>query len=99
MSPGHAGFAEGCAIAGAVVGADALAEAEGAADVIAGADAFVGDEVLAAMKAEIDRVEAKIKAENQAVSRCFPLDQTPGDGKCIACGQPVTERALFARAY
>lgn len=43
--------------------------------------------------------EAKIKADNQAVSRCFPLDQTPGDGKCIACGQPATERALFARAY
>ncbi|MBX3080785.1 MAG: proline--tRNA ligase [Anaerolineae bacterium] len=43
--------------------------------------------------------EAKIKADNQAVSRCFPLEQTPGDGKCIACGQPATERALFARAY
>jgi prolyl-tRNA synthetase len=43
--------------------------------------------------------EAKIKAENQAVSRCFPLDQTPGSGPCIVCGNPATERALFAKAY
>jgi prolyl-tRNA synthetase len=43
--------------------------------------------------------EAKIKEDNQAVSRCFPLDQEPGQGKCIACGQPATERAYFAKAY
>lgn len=43
--------------------------------------------------------EAKIKADNQAVSRCFPLDQTPGNGTCIACGNPATERAYFAKAY
>lgn len=43
--------------------------------------------------------EAKIKEDNQAVSRCFPLVQEGGSGKCIYCGQPATERALFAKAY
>jgi len=43
--------------------------------------------------------EAKIKEDNQAVSRCFPLDQEKGEGPCIACGTTATERALFAKAY
>jgi len=43
--------------------------------------------------------EAKIKEDNQAVSRCFPLDQEPGEGNCIACGGRATERAYFAKAY
>lgn len=43
--------------------------------------------------------EAKVKEDNQAVSRCFPLEQTPGKGKCIVCGQETTERAYFAKAY
>jgi len=43
--------------------------------------------------------EAKIKADTQAVSRCFPLDQEPGEGRCIACGNRATERAYFAKAY
>jgi len=43
--------------------------------------------------------EAKIKEENQLVSRCFPLDQQPGEGQCIVCGGKATERALFAKAY
>jgi prolyl-tRNA synthetase len=43
--------------------------------------------------------EAQIKEENQAVSRCFPLDQEPGQGKCILCGEKATQRAYFARAY
>ncbi len=43
--------------------------------------------------------EAKIKEDNQAVSRCFPLDQQPGEGPCIACGTKATERALFGKAY
>jgi len=43
--------------------------------------------------------EAKIKEDNQAVSRCFPLVQPHGKGKCIVCGQEATERALFAKAY
>jgi len=43
--------------------------------------------------------EAKIKEENQAVSRCFPLGQEKGEGPCIACGTAATERALVAKAY
>ncbi len=43
--------------------------------------------------------EAKIKEDNQLVSRCFPLDQQPGEGPCIVCGGKATERALFAKAY
>jgi len=43
--------------------------------------------------------EAKIKEDNQAVSRCFPLGQEVGEGKCIACGNKATERAYFAKAY
>ena len=43
--------------------------------------------------------EARIKEDNQAVSRCFPLDQEPGQGPCIACGKTATERAYFAKAY
>jgi prolyl-tRNA synthetase len=43
--------------------------------------------------------EAKIKEDNQVVSRCFPLDQQPGEGRCIVCGQRATERAYFAKAY
>jgi prolyl-tRNA synthetase len=43
--------------------------------------------------------EAKVKEENQLVSRCFPLDQEEHAGKCIVCGQPVTRRAYFAKSY
>ncbi len=43
--------------------------------------------------------EAKVKEDNQAVSRCFPLDQEPGEGRCIVCGKKATERAYFAKAY
>jgi prolyl-tRNA synthetase len=43
--------------------------------------------------------EAKIKEDNQAVSRNFPLEQEKGSGPCIVCGKPATERAMFAKAY
>ncbi len=45
--------------------------------------------------------EAQIKADNQAVSRCFPLEQPHAgeSGPCIKCGQPAHEMALFAKAY
>ncbi len=43
--------------------------------------------------------EAKIKADNQAVSRCFPLNQEPGEGPCIACGTRTHRRAYFAKSY
>jgi prolyl-tRNA synthetase len=43
--------------------------------------------------------EAKVKEENQCVSRCFPLEQEGGHGNCIVCGKPAEKRALFAKAY
>ena len=43
--------------------------------------------------------EAKIKEETKATMRCIPLEQPGGSGKCIYCGQPAREKAIFARAY
>ncbi|MEL7642682.1 MAG: proline--tRNA ligase [bacterium] len=43
--------------------------------------------------------EAKIKEETKATTRCIPLDQEGGKGKCIYCGQPADEKVYFARAY
>jgi prolyl-tRNA synthetase len=43
--------------------------------------------------------EAKIQEETQATTRCVPLDQEPGEGRCIYCGGKATERVYFARAY
>lgn len=44
--------------------------------------------------------EAKIKEETRATMRCIPLDQGSGSaGKCVACGKPAAERAIFGRAY
>ncbi len=43
--------------------------------------------------------EARVKDETKATTRCIPLDQEPGSGKCIVCGKPATERAIFGRAY
>ena len=43
--------------------------------------------------------EAKIKDDTRATTRCLPLEQPGGSGRCIVCGQPASERAYFARAY
>ena len=43
--------------------------------------------------------EAKVKDETKATTRCIPLDQEPGNGTCIVCGRPATEKAIFGRAY
>jgi prolyl-tRNA synthetase len=45
--------------------------------------------------------EAKIKEETRATMRCIPLDQgsSGGSAKCVYCGKPAPERAIFARAY
>jgi prolyl-tRNA synthetase len=43
--------------------------------------------------------EAEIKDETKATTRCIPLDQNGEKGICIHCGQPATERVIFARAY
>ncbi len=51
--------------------------------------------------------EEKIKEETRATMRCIPLDQEAvlgaggggASGKCVHCGQPAKNRAIFARAY
>ena len=43
--------------------------------------------------------EKQIKDETRATTRCIPLEQPGGEGKCIHCGQPAKEKAIFGRAY
>ncbi len=43
--------------------------------------------------------EAKIKVDTKATSRCIPLDQLSGEGKCIVCGKQAEKKTYFARAY
>jgi prolyl-tRNA synthetase len=43
--------------------------------------------------------EAQIKEETKATTRCIPLEQPGGEGRCIRCGQPAKEKAIFAKAY
>ena len=43
--------------------------------------------------------EAQIKEETKATTRCIPLNQNNETGKCIHCGSPASEKAIFARSY
>jgi prolyl-tRNA synthetase len=43
--------------------------------------------------------EAKVKEDTKATTRCMPLDQSGGKGKCIVCGKESDRRVYFARAY
>ncbi len=43
--------------------------------------------------------EAKVKEDTKATTRCIPLEQPGGEGRCIVCGQHATQRVYFARAY
>jgi prolyl-tRNA synthetase len=43
--------------------------------------------------------EAKVKEDTKATTRCIPLDQPDGKGKCIVCGREATNKVYFARAY
>jgi len=43
--------------------------------------------------------EAEIKEDTKATTRCIPLEQPGGSGKCILCGKPASEIAIFAKAY
>lgn len=43
--------------------------------------------------------EAQIKEDTKATTRCIPLDQPGGEGRCIRCGRAARERAVFARSY
>ena len=43
--------------------------------------------------------EAKVKEDTKATTRCIPLDQEAGQGRCIVCGKPASQKTYFARAY
>jgi prolyl-tRNA synthetase len=43
--------------------------------------------------------EAKIKEDTKATTRCIPLEQPGGSGKCLVCREPAPQKAYFARAY
>ena len=43
--------------------------------------------------------EDRVKTETKATIRCIPLDSVPEAGTCIRCGEPSSERVVFARAY
>jgi prolyl-tRNA synthetase len=43
--------------------------------------------------------ESKVKEDTKATTRCVPLDQSEGSGKCIVCGKETSQKVYFARAY
>jgi prolyl-tRNA synthetase len=43
--------------------------------------------------------EAKVKDDSKATTRCMPLEQPEGEGRCIVCGENAMRRVIFARAY
>lgn len=43
--------------------------------------------------------ETKVKEDTKATTRCIPIDQPGGKGKCIVCGKEATEKVYFSRAY
>ncbi len=43
--------------------------------------------------------EAKVKEDTKATTRCMPLDQSEGKGKCIVCSKEAEGKVFFARAY
>jgi len=46
-----------------------------------------------------EECEARVKDDTSATIRCIPFEQPGGRGKCIVCGGPAEEQAIFARAY
>lgn len=43
--------------------------------------------------------EQRAKEETKATIRCIPLDAPKAQGRCIVCGQPAAEKAIFGKAY
>lgn len=43
--------------------------------------------------------EAKVKEDTKATTRCIPMEQPGGSGKCIVCGNDASEKVYFAKAY
>jgi prolyl-tRNA synthetase len=48
---------------------------------------------------ESPECEAKVKEDTKATTRCIPLNQEAGHGKCIVCGEEATHKVYFAKAY
>lgn len=48
---------------------------------------------------ESPECEAKVKEDTKATTRCIPLNQEEGHGKCIVCGRDARRKVYFARAY
>ncbi len=48
---------------------------------------------------ESKECEARVKEETKASTRCIPLEQNSGEGKCIVCGQSAKRKVYFARSY
>jgi prolyl-tRNA synthetase len=46
-----------------------------------------------------DECEAKVKEDSKATTRCIPIDQEKGTGKCIVCGGKADQKVYFAKAY
>jgi prolyl-tRNA synthetase len=43
--------------------------------------------------------EAKVKEDTKATTRCMPLEQPGGEGRCVVCGKPAKRQVIFGRAY
>ena len=43
--------------------------------------------------------EAKVKDDTKATTRCLPLEQPGGTGRCIVCGEHADRQVIFARSY
>jgi prolyl-tRNA synthetase len=43
--------------------------------------------------------ETKIKEDTKATTRCIPIDQPGGQGRCIVCGKEAPKKAYFGKAY
>jgi prolyl-tRNA synthetase len=48
---------------------------------------------------ESPECETRVKEDTKATTRCIPLNQEKGTGKCIVCGKAAKHKVYFARAY
>ncbi len=48
---------------------------------------------------ESSECETKVKEDTKSTTRCIPLNQEDGHGKCIVCGKEAKRKVYFARAY
>jgi prolyl-tRNA synthetase len=59
----------------------------------------VGDGFALAYWCGSANCEARIREDTKATIRCIPLNQGKEAGRCVCCGEPAAEKAVFARAY